>query len=472
MRAFNTSYGVSLDVTATYHCFLGDCPSVPPVRSFTLSPRESQAFDDMIAATFGAPNSGGGVELSFTGPEGSLVVTSRLFSTVPEPTVGMFIPGLPASKAYTTSTLTSVRSRGPGAGFRTNAGIFNPNDATILVIFNLFADGLPAGSPVVRTVLPHSGIQVNGIYAVAGAPDTATENGVIVVDASAPVFAYAAVIDNETTDPYFVVGALDAGIPTSTPTRTGTLPTFTPSRTNTPGGAGTPTFTPSISPSPSLTPTGPTLTPSLTPSGPTATRTFSLTPTFTITGTPPTATPSFTPSLTPTGPSPTPTRTASFTITPSVTRTFTSTITPSASITPSPTITGTATFTPSITPTGTNTLTLTPTVSLTPTPTATPIPNLVLVGQGGTNFVPATLTVHVGDTVTWQWVGNTHSTTSGTCSASNCIPGPPCTGCTPWDSGVHNIGFTFTQTFNSSNTYTYFCSVHTVMMQGLIIVNP
>jgi len=469
VRAFNTSYTESLDVTATFRCFLGDCPGLPPVVSFTLNPRESKAFDDMIATTFGAPNSAGGVELSFDGPAGSLVVTCRVFSTVPEPTVGMFIPGLAPSKAYTTSVLTSVRNRGSGAGFRTNAGIFNPSDATILVFFNLFADGLPVGSPVVRTVLPHAGVQVNGIYAVGGAPDTSTQNGVIVVDASAPVFAYAAVIDNETADPYFVVGAVDGGIPTSTPTRTGTLPTFTPSRTSTPG-AGTPTLTPSISPS--VTAGGPTLTPSLTPSGPTATRTFSLTPTFTVTGTPPTAT--FTPTitLTPTGPSPTPTSTPSptFTITPSVTNTPTRTFT--ASITPTPSITGTATFTPSITPTSTNTLTLTPTVTLTPTPTQTPIPNLVLVGQGGTNFVPATLTVHVGDTVTWQWVGNTHSTTSGTCSASNCVPGPPCTGCTPWDSLVHNAGFTFTQTFNSSNTYTYFCSVHGVMMQGLIIVNP
>jgi hypothetical protein len=445
------------------------------VVTFTLNPRESKAFDDMIATTFGAPNSGGAVELSFDGPAGSLVVTSRLFSTVPEPTVGMFIPGLPPSKAYSTSLLTSVRNRGPGSGFRTNAGVFNPTDHTILVIFNLFADGLPAGSPVVRTVLRRSGIQINAIYNVAGARDTSTQNGVIVVDASAPVFAYAAVIDNETTDPYFVVGALDGGIPTSTPTRTGTLPTFTPSRTNTPGGAGTPTFTPSISPS--ATPTVPTFTPSLTPSGPTATRTFTLTPTFTVTGTPPTATPTPTITLTPTGPSPTPTQTASFTITPSVTRTFTNTITPSVTITPSPTITGTATFTPSITPTATRTFTITPTFTQTATTTPTPNPNhIVFVGSGGNNFVDSQsgtfiTTISVNTTVEWQWVAGSHTTTSG-----DCIPAP----CTPnliWDSGPQpqSPPFTFTHTFGSNTagmTFNYYCRVHDAMMQGVVSVLP
>ena len=37
---------------------------------------------------------------------------------------------------------------------------------------------------------------------------------------------------------------------------------------------------------------------------------------------------------------------------------------------------------------------------------------------------------------------------------------------------IHNTGFTFTQTFGSTNTYTYFCLFHGFMMQGTIVVNP
>ena len=41
-----------------------------------------------------------------------------------------------------------------------------------------------------------------------------------------------------------------------------------------------------------------------------------------------------------------------------------------------------------------------------------------------------------------------------------------------WDSGILNSGATFTQTFTITNTYTYFCQVHGIMMQGTIVVNP
>jgi len=458
VRAFNTSYTANLQVTAAYRCFLGDCPGLPPTMSFTLAPRESKAFDDMIAQTFGAPNSAGGVELTSNGPAGALVVTSRLYSTKPQPTVGMFIPGLPSSKAFTSSLLTSVRS---GTRFRTNAGIFNPSDSTILVIFNLFADGVPAGSPIVRTVLAHSGVQVNAIYAVAGAPSTETDNGVIVVDSSLPVFAYAAVIDNNTTDPYFVVGAPDTGIPTSTPTRTGTLPTFTPSLTNTPGGAGTATFTPTVTLT--LTPGGPTLTPSLTPSGPTPTRAPTLTPTFTITGTPPTSTPTFTPSQTPTGPSPTPTRTFTRSITPSFTRTFTNTITPTPSQTFTPTV-GTSTPTPSITPTFTNTLTLTPTPTLTPTRTPTTNPNhIVMVSTSGNDLVftdsisgTNITTITAPATVEWQWAGTLfHNVTSTGCLPSPCPPNSDLL------SGNQQAPATYVKTFSTGGfTMDYVCTIH------------
>ncbi|MFY9552569.1 MAG: hypothetical protein WAU32_15595 [Thermoanaerobaculia bacterium] len=252
VRAFNTSYATSLDVTATYWCFLGDCPGLPPQVTFTLAPRESKAFNDMVSATFGAPNSGGGIEFVFDGQEKNLVVTSRLFSTVPTPTVGMFIPGLPASRARPTAVLTSLRNLGPSAGFRTNVGVFNPGDDTVQVEFHLFAEGLPVGSPVARTVLAHSGVQVNAIYAVGGAAETATGNGAVVVAATGPVFSYAAVIDNRTTDPYFVVGASDEAYRTPTPTNTPT-PTQTPTVTPT----ITPTFTPTVTPTlaPTLTPT-------------------------------------------------------------------------------------------------------------------------------------------------------------------------------------------------------------------------
>ena len=57
VRVFNTSYSTSLHVTATYRCFIAgaatSCPSPGPTLQFDLAPRESRAFDDMVASAAG-----------------------------------------------------------------------------------------------------------------------------------------------------------------------------------------------------------------------------------------------------------------------------------------------------------------------------------------------------------------------------------------------------------------------------------
>ena len=211
VRAFNTSYTASLDVTATYRCFIGTpCPAVAPQATFTLAPRQSRAFNDMVATTFSAPNTAGGVEFDHPGSSDQLVVTSRLYSTAPTPTVGMFIPGLDDSFAHVTSVLTSIRNRGDGGGFRTNVGVFNPEDFAVTATFAIFDNtGAALGAPVTVPVAAHSGAQVSGIFNAAGADQTVTGNAVVRVTASGEVFSYAAVLDNATTDPIFVTGATD-----------------------------------------------------------------------------------------------------------------------------------------------------------------------------------------------------------------------------------------------------------------------
>src|SRR5439155_1216846 len=91
------SYTSGLDVTATYRCFIAaigfTCPSVAPQSTFTLAPRESRAFDDIVAASFLQPNTAGGVEFVFDGPGDQLVVTRRLVSSFPSPRApALFFP--------------------------------------------------------------------------------------------------------------------------------------------------------------------------------------------------------------------------------------------------------------------------------------------------------------------------------------------------------------------------------------------
>jgi plastocyanin len=210
VRAFNTSYASALEVTARYRCFIpAPCSAGTPEIQFTLAPRESRSFNDMVASTFAAPNTAGGVEFTHGGGSDQLVVTSRLYSTAPVPTVGMFIPGLKNNEAHARTVLTSIRNGGPNQGFRTNVGAYNREDSAVTVTFTIFDGDTQVGNPVSRPIPGHSGVQVSGIFGAANQAGHVSENAVVVVSATGEVFSYAAVIDNNTTDPIFVRGAED-----------------------------------------------------------------------------------------------------------------------------------------------------------------------------------------------------------------------------------------------------------------------
>jgi len=212
VRVFNTSYTSNAAVTATYRCFIGACPATAPAI-FSLSPRESRAFDDMVVSAFAAPNSAGGVEFDVAAPAtaSDVVVTSRLYSTAPTPTVGMFIPGVTASAAHRYAVLTQIANGGSGAGFRSNVGAFNPEDSAATAVFAVYWEDHWVGE-VERTIPPHSGVQINDIFGPNGIDHALleTSDSVVTVQTDGPaIFGYAAVIDNATTDPIFVAGAAD-----------------------------------------------------------------------------------------------------------------------------------------------------------------------------------------------------------------------------------------------------------------------
>jgi hypothetical protein len=210
VRVMNTSYTATLHVTATYRCFLGSCPTSAAQSSFDLDPREAQAFDNMVVNAFGAPNSAGGVEFDFTGSSSDLVVTSRLYSTTPTPTVGMFIPGVRASSAHRYGVLTQI-ANGTAQGFRSNVGAFNPQGVAVTAVFALYWDGHFVGE-IRRTIPAHSGLQINDVFGPNGVdhPLLETTDSVVTVQTDGPaIFSYAAVIDGHTTDPIFVTGAAD-----------------------------------------------------------------------------------------------------------------------------------------------------------------------------------------------------------------------------------------------------------------------
>ncbi|HYK23301.1 MAG TPA: FG-GAP-like repeat-containing protein, partial [Candidatus Acidoferrum sp.] len=74
----------------------------------------------------------------------------------------------------------------------------------------------------------------------------------------------------------------------------------------------------------------------------------------------------------------------------------------------------------------------------------------VTVGNGGFFFSPSSVTIHPGDTVQWSWSASGHSSTSGSPGMPNGL----------WDSGILNMGATFSHTFNSAGSFHYYCTPH------------
>jgi plastocyanin len=71
-------------------------------------------------------------------------------------------------------------------------------------------------------------------------------------------------------------------------------------------------------------------------------------------------------------------------------------------------------------------------------------------------FNPTTLNVMIGDTIEWQWINGSHTTTSGN------IP----SGASSWDSQINSANPVFTYVVTVAGSYTYFCQPHSVIMGG------
>jgi plastocyanin len=89
-------------------------------------------------------------------------------------------------------------------------------------------------------------------------------------------------------------------------------------------------------------------------------------------------------------------------------------------------------------------------------------------------FVPRSITVSVGDKVTWRNVGSVaHTVTTDPKKASDPKIASVPAGVKPWDSGFINGGQSYSYTFRKPGTYRYFCIPHenagmvgTVVVQG------
>ncbi len=135
---------------------------------------------------------------------------------------------------------------------------------------------------------------------------------------------------------------------------------------------------------------------------------------------------------------------------------------------PAPTSTPEPTSTPTVQPTAAPTPTALPTATPTPQPTPTATPTEAPPAgtthsvdmTGGNRFVPANITVSVGDSIRWTTTGSVHTTTSGQPGAQDGI----------WNTEFLGTGGSFERTFTEAGTFPYFCRVHGSIMTGTVNV--
>lgn len=116
-------------------------------------------------------------------------------------TFGQYVPALAPSQARATTALLQVMER---PEFRTNAGVMNPGIEEVRVKFKLVGtNGVSFLESTERTV-PAMSMEQWSMMDLFGA--VYVGDATIVVEASAPVFSWASVVDNLSGDAIFVGG--------------------------------------------------------------------------------------------------------------------------------------------------------------------------------------------------------------------------------------------------------------------------
>jgi len=148
---------------------------------------------------------------SDTAADFPVIASSRTYTDSPNPAVsgtyGQFIPALETGRAAARSVVLHVSH---GESFRTNAGIMNPGREAVTVTPTLVhADGTVVAQGADLSVPAKSMVQLS-VPAMFG-PTAAVEDGFIHFNASQPVLTFASVVDNGTSDQFFVVGEDETG---------------------------------------------------------------------------------------------------------------------------------------------------------------------------------------------------------------------------------------------------------------------
>ena len=207
VRVFNPSYTAS--ATALLEYFTAGLSANATANSsivVNIPPRGTALLDD-VAASLDVLDTTGALRVTSAS---ALAVTSRIYVDLAddEGTLGQFVPAVPRSAGLRRGVMPHLANN----GFRTNLGMFNPNqnDATVrLELRNT------SGTLVAQHTMTLAGWSQQQRSLASYFPEvdlTTVENATVSFDASSPIVVYASVIDNVSGDSILIPAQTDAGV--------------------------------------------------------------------------------------------------------------------------------------------------------------------------------------------------------------------------------------------------------------------
>jgi hypothetical protein len=212
-RIFNSSGTKDITIQA-YYLPIGnaDNSGVQPI-SITVPRRQMVIYDDVVTSLF--HNSGlGAIRLK---SDDDFLATQRIYAQLPATscanagTLGQFLQGNEMTTASNTGVLIQLKS---SAAFRTNIGAVNPNSTAAHVTWRLYDKNNALVATGTAMTMPPLGVigptNMNTTFFFNPGSADMTDAWVSYTS-DQPIFAYASVVDNNTTDPTYIASMPDTG---------------------------------------------------------------------------------------------------------------------------------------------------------------------------------------------------------------------------------------------------------------------
>lgn len=212
-RLLNPSFDRDIQVAATFYPTDG---STPMTATVVVPKRQMKIMDDVTTQLFSTSKLGA---IQFTSSD-PFEVTSRIYALTAAGTLGQFGPGMAVSQAKQKGALLQLKQNG-GNGqtgtFRTNVGVVNPNNAPANVTWVMYDKNNALIKTTTATYAPLQALAPTPATTVANVSTGDLSDAWLSYTSDQPIFVYASVVDNGTTDQTFIPAVDDAGVAPSTP---------------------------------------------------------------------------------------------------------------------------------------------------------------------------------------------------------------------------------------------------------------